>query len=176
MMVVVVLYEVNAKFVESKDHPRMLHDPDRVFVGNDIPANKLSIIPFSTSVSKKKDSDTDAVQITFTVIGPNFQKNMKLWVNSFKESGIEDLSTDPPTYKAVSPFWFLRGMELSPVEDHRDVRLIMSTVVLDCSFSVTAKGILNTLGNRVTATIKVPIYTNAIDLQAGDHLFPPVGL
>lgn len=176
MMAVVVLYEVNAKFVECKDHPRMLHDADRVFVGNDIPANKLSIIPFSTSVSKKRDSCTDAVQITLTVIGPNFQNNMKLWVNSFKDSGKEDLSTDPPTYKAVSPFWFLRGMELSPVEDQGDVRLSMSTVVLDCTFSVTAKGILKTLGNKVIAAIKVPIYTNAADLQAGDHLFPPVGL
>ena len=67
-------------------------------------------------------------------------------------------------------------MELSLVEDQGDVRLIMSTVVLDCTFFVTAEGILKTLGNKVTATIKVPIYTTAADLQAGDHSFPPGGL
>ena len=55
MMAVVVLYEVNAKLVESKVHNvQMLHDPDRVFVGKNTPANKLSIVPFSTSVVKKK--------------------------------------------------------------------------------------------------------------------------
>ena len=125
---------------------------------------------------RKKDKAKDQVEIHITVIGPNFQKNLKLWVNSFKESGTEDLATTPPTYKAVSPHWFLRDIKSLPAEGGRDVRLMKSTELSDCNFSVTAKGILKTLGNKVSATMKVPIYTNANDLQAGDHLFPPLVL
>ena len=44
-----------------------------------------------------------------------------------------------------------------------------SIVLLDCNLFVTAMGILKTLGNPVTGTMKVPIYTNVNDLQAGDN-------
>ena len=81
-----------------------------------------------------------------TVIGPNFQENVKLWVNSFIESGIEDLETTPPTYRAVSPYWFLRGITSLLAEGSRDVRLMKSIELFDCNFSVTAKGILKPFG------------------------------
>ena len=142
MVAVVILYELNAKFVESKLHKvMMLRAPDRVFVGKAMAANTVEIVPFSTSVVRKKDKTKDQVEIHTNVDGPNFQKNLKFWVNGFKESGIGDLEPKPPTYKAVSPFWFLLDAKRSPEEGSRDVRLIKSTDMVDCNNSVAAKGI-----------------------------------
>ena len=172
----IILYSLNSKV----KHVRMLRDPDRCFVAVALAAKTLTLIPFSTDIvtkkdNKKKNKATEQVSIRMTIEGVDFKKTaVKFWVNPFDVSGEENLESNPPVYAAVSPFWFLRGIDRDPAPGGKEVRLIETTHAVDCNLALSASGILKALGGpKVKIVMHVPVYTNAVQLQPGDRVFRP---
>ena len=171
----IVLYMINSRVKPV----RMLRDPDRCFVGKAFAAKTLTLVPFSTDIvmkkdNKRKNTPTEQVPIRMTIQGVDFKKNLKFWVNPFDVSGEEDLDSNPPVYPAVSPFWFLRGIDREPAPGGNEVRLIETTQEVDCNVALAATGILKTTGwPKVKIVMHVPLYTNAEKLEAGDRVFRP---
>ena len=172
----IILYSLNSKV----KHVRMLRDPDRCFVAVALAAKTLTLIPFSTDIvtkkdNKKKNKATEQVSIRMTIEGVDFKKTaVKFWVNPFDVSGEENLESNPPVYAAVSPFWFLRGIDRDPAPGGKEVRLIETTHAVDCNLALSATGLLKPLGGRkVKIVMHVPVYTNAEALTPGDMVFRP---
>ena len=171
----IILYSLNSKV----KHVRMLRDPDRCFVAGAFAARTLTLIPFSTDIVRKKDNKkkntaTGQVPIRMAIEGADFKKDVRFWVNRFDVEGEEDLESNPPVYAAVSPFWFLRGIDRDPAPGGKEVRLIETTHAVDCNLALSASGILKALGGpKVKIVMHVPVYTNAVQLQPGDRVFRP---
>ena len=106
--------------------------------------------------------------------GADFKKDVRFWVNRFDVEGEEDLESNPPVYAAVSPFWFLRGIDRDPAPGGKEVRLIETTHAVDCNLALSASGILKALGGpKVKIVMHVPVYTNAEKLEPGDRVSRP---
>ena len=159
---------------------RMLLEPDRIFVGKAMKPEELAIAPYGDGLTLKKPSRSgrDSVQVSVSIVGPNFIRSRLFWVPGWTQAGKDDLDAVPPVYVARSPFWVLRTITRDPAEKcdyaHDEVRLVKKIQSIDCTENVTAKELLKRFGGKSVVTVILPVYTNLQQIKAGTNIFPPV--
>jgi hypothetical protein len=147
--------------------------PKKLIAGEFFRANTLCLIPFGKiSDSKPPDGVSEEIHVSFDLPGGTSKKT-PFWVSSFYQIG-GDLLSSPPTYCAMSPYWFVRGISQKPdqIKLTKVVHKFDSPTQAICSLPTLADQckVVKKAASALRLTVSLGVLTNTTDVPKGAEL------